>query len=171
MNIYNEISGAIENNEPSWLVTVTNVIGSTPAKIGMKMLVFSDGKIKGTVGGGEIEKRIIDKIINTKPVDVDKWSYNLGTHNIEAEETNMECGGTQEVIIEPLMMDNNLYIIGGGHCGIALSSLAAKTGFFVTVIDNRSEWANKEKHPNARNVVCPDYKNICEKINFSLFVK
>jgi xanthine dehydrogenase accessory factor len=167
MNIYNDIKEAIEKNEPSWLVTVTNVIGSTPAKIGMKMIVYSDGKIKGTVGGGEIEKRIIDKIVDMKPVDVDKWSYNLGTHNIEAEETNMECGGTQEVIVEPLTTENNLYRIGGGHCGMALSTLTAKTGFFVTVIDNRSDWANKEKHPLAKNIVCPDYKNICDKMTFS----
>jgi xanthine dehydrogenase accessory factor len=167
MNIYNNISEAVKDNNPSWLVTIINVTGSTPAKIGMKMIVYSDGKIKGTVGGGEIEKRIIDRIIDVKPTEADKWSYNLGTHNIEAEDTKMECGGTQEVLVEPLMMKNNLYIIGGGHCGIALSSLAAKTGFFVTVIDNRPEWASNEKHPHAKTVVCPEYKNISDNIYFS----
>ena len=59
-NIYNKITEAINNNIPSWLVTVTNVTGSTPASAGMKMIVYSDGSIAGTVGGGEIEKKVID---------------------------------------------------------------------------------------------------------------
>ena len=165
-NIYNKITEAINNNIPSWLVTVTKVTGSTPASIGMKMLVYSDGNIAGTVGGGEIEKKVIDKIINTHPGDIEKWSYNLGAKDDSAESTNMICGGMQEVIVEPLLVGSPLYIIGGGHCGMALSNLASKTGFLVTVIDNREEWANKIKHPNAINTICCEYTEITRKINF-----
>jgi xanthine dehydrogenase accessory factor len=166
-NIYNKITEAINNNIPSWLVTVSNVTSSTPASIGMKMLVYSDGNITGTVGGGEIEKKIIDKIINTNPGDIEKWSYNLGTNNDSAESVNMVCGGVQEVIIEPLLIGSPLYIIGGGHCGMSLSNLASKTGFLVTVIDNREEWANKTKHPNAMRTICCDYSEINKNITFS----
>jgi len=166
-NIYNKITEAINANKQSWLVTVTNVTGSTPAAIGMKMIVYSDGSIFGTVGGGEIEKKIIEKIINTKTDKNEKWTYNLGANDPGAESTNMVCGGIQEVIVEPLLTGSPLYIIGGGHCGMALSSLAAKTGFLVTVIDNRDEWANKSKHPNASNTICCDYNDINRHISFS----
>jgi xanthine dehydrogenase accessory factor len=166
-NIYNKITDAINNNVPSWLVTVTNVTGSTPASVGMKMLVYSDGNIAGTVGGGEIEKKIIDNIVNTKPGKTEKWSYDLGAGSGNAETTNMTCGGVQEVIVEPLLTGAPLYIIGGGHCGMALSNLASKTGFLVTVIDNREEWANKTKHPNAISTICCDYTEVNTKINFS----
>jgi len=166
-NIYNKITEAINSNTPTWLVTVINVTGSTPASIGMKMLVYSDGLIFGTVGGGEIEKKVIDKIVNTHPAQTEKWSYNLGTNDMTAESTNMVCGGVQEVIVEPLLTGTLLYIIGGGHCGMALSSLASKTGFLVTVIDNRTEWSSKVKHPGASNTVCCDYKEIKNHINFS----
>lgn len=166
-NIYNKITEAINNNIPSWLVTVSNVTGSTPASIGMKMLVYSDGSIYGTVGGGEIEKKIIDRIVNTRTGNTERWSYNLGTSDKESESTNMVCGGIQEVIVEPLLTGTPLYIIGGGHCGMSLSSLASKTGFLVTVIDNRIEWANKSKHPGASDAICCDYNEINKYISFS----
>ena len=166
-NIYTKITEAINSNRPSWLVTVTNVTGSTPAAIGMKMIVYSDGSIYGTVGGGEIEKIIIEKIISTKTAQNEKWSYNLGTNDDSAEKTNMVCGGVQEVIVEPLLTGSPLYIIGGGHCGMSLSSLASKTGFLVTVIDNREEWSGKAKHPDAAETICCDYGDIKKHINFS----
>jgi xanthine dehydrogenase accessory factor len=166
-NIYTKITEAINTNRSSWLVTVTNVTGSTPAAIGMKMIVYSDGSIYGTVGGGEIEKKIIEKIIGTIPAQNEKWSYNLGANDTASEQTNMVCGGIQEVIIEPLLTGSPLYIIGGGHCGVALSSLASKTGFLVTVIDNREEWANKSKHPNAINTICCEYTSFKKYMNFS----
>jgi xanthine dehydrogenase accessory factor len=165
-NIFNKITEAINNNIPSWLVTVTNVTGSTPAAIGMKMIVYSDGNITGTVGGGEIEKKVIDKIVGSKPDKIEKWSYDLGANTSTAESTNMVCGGIQEVLVEPLLQGIPLYIIGGGHCGMALSNLAGRTGFLVTVIDNRSEWANKVKHPNAVNTICCDYQDILKKVSF-----
>lgn len=166
-NIYNKITEAINSSIPSWLVTVTNVTGSTPASTGMKMIVYSDGSIAGTVGGGEIEKKVIDRIVNSNPADVEKWSYDLGADSNTAESTNMVCGGIQEVLVEPLLNGLPLYIIGGGHCGMALSNLASKTGFLVTVIDNRPEWASKTKHPNAVNTVCCDYMETTKQIKFS----
>lgn len=166
-NIYNKITEAINNNIAAWLVTVSNVTSSTPASVGMKMLVYSNGSISGTVGGGEIEKKIIDKIIFTKPEGIEKWSFDLGAKSGKNEETNMICGGIQEVIVEPLLQGLPLYIIGGGHCGMALGNLASKTGFRVTVIDNRAEWASKDKHPGAVSTICCEYAEIAEKINFN----
>jgi xanthine dehydrogenase accessory factor len=163
-NIYNIITEAINSNTPSWLVTVTNVTGSTPAAVGMKMIVYADGNIAGTVGGGEMEKKVIDKIKNIHPDKVEKWSYDLGANSDTAESTNMVCGGIQEVLIEPLLHGLPLFIIGGGHCGMALSNLASKTGFLVTVVDNRAEWANKVKHPNASNTICCDYTAIAKHV-------
>jgi xanthine dehydrogenase accessory factor len=165
-NIYNKITEAINNNVPSWLVTVTGVTGSTPASVGMKMIVYSDGNIYGTVGGGEIEKKVIDKMVNVQPGNVEKWSYDLGANTNTAETTDMVCGGIQEVLVEPLLQGLPLYIIGGGHCGMALSNLACKSGFLVNVIDNRTEWANKTKHPNAAKASCCDYSEITKQVNF-----
>lgn len=167
MDIYQKITEANQKNESFWIVTVTGVTGSTPARAGMKMLVFENGSIFGTVGGGEIEKMIIERIVSSKPDELAIWSYNLGTNDESSEHTNMECGGIQEVLVEPIISRKKLYIIGGGHCGMALSSLASKADFAVTVLDDRKEWASKEKHPEAHECICIDYTDVQRYIKFS----
>lgn len=150
-----------------WLITVIGTEGSTPGKIGTKILVNANGDITGTIGGGGIEKRVIDKIMQEKPRNVVKWNFDLGGGFIEAEKLGMLCGGRQEVLVEPLFCAHELYIIGGGHCGRALSEFAAKCDFNVTVIDDRKDCATNELHPYANKVICAPYDNIDPHIDFS----
>ena len=161
--ITKKIQEIIEKNIPAYLVTVTSASSSIPTKLGERMITFQDGKIFGTIGGGDLEKKIIDDIILSKPIEASKLSFKLTKFG----NTQMVCGGLVEVLIERLHNPYLLYIIGAGHCGIELSRLAKSAGFYVTVIDNRKEWANKEKHPLADNLIVIPYKNIEKHINFS----
>lgn len=167
LSIYEKIHEALGKNKTCWLATVINATGSTPATEGMKMLVYPDGNFDGTIGGGEIEKLILERILREKPQGTEKWSYNLGTGDEESEQTGMICGGIQEMLIERIISGSRLYIIGGGHCGMALSRLASENGFSVTVLDNREEWASPEKHPSASELICSPYDGIDRHIEFS----
>ncbi|MFA6038595.1 MAG: XdhC family protein, partial [Legionellales bacterium] len=62
---------------------------------------------------------------------------------------------------------HELYIIGGGHCGRALSEFAAKCDFNVTVIDDRKDCATNDLHPYATKLVCTPYAGIEQHIDFS----
>ncbi len=138
------------------------------------MLVFSDKTIYGTIGGGNLEKSVIDYIIKKKPVETTKLAFDLSDSQYSKFQiqdskfkTKMVCGGSVEVLIEHLHNPYLLYIIGAGHCGIELSELAKKVGFYVTVIDHRKAWANKEKHPLADKIIVTHYKNIEKHITFT----
>ncbi|MFA6038596.1 MAG: XdhC family protein, partial [Legionellales bacterium] len=76
--ILHEIGKNILTNIHSWIVTVISTEGSTPGKIGSKILINASGDITGTIGGGGIEKRVIDKIMQEKPRNVVKWNFDLG---------------------------------------------------------------------------------------------
>lgn len=139
------------------VATVIRVQGSSPGKVGFKMLVYRDLTVFGSVGGGEIERRTIaaaQKSV-TEGTFVARFEM-MGTKD-ETSGTGMICGGSAEVLIEPVQRANTLYIFGGGHVGMALSSLAKTVGFRVVVYDNRPEWANKEKHPEADEIICAPY--------------
>jgi xanthine dehydrogenase accessory factor len=155
----------MQNNEHSWMATVIYTKGSTPGKIGMKMLINLTNQ-DSTIGGGAIEQKVIDKIREQKPLTTVKWQFDLDG-NVEAEKTGMICGGMQEILIEPLFTNQHLYIIGGGHCGQALSELAAKCHFEVTVIDDRKEYAISKLHPDASHISHIPYGEIEKHINFS----
>ena len=50
--VFTAALAALERGQPAALVTIVSTIGSTPQRVGAKMLVFSDGRIVGTIGGG-----------------------------------------------------------------------------------------------------------------------
>jgi xanthine dehydrogenase accessory factor len=166
IQLYKQIATIIANRETSWLVTVIGADGSTPGKLGMKMLIKVNGETTGTIGGGTIEKCIIDKTLAEKPCKGESWSFDLGG-NFSAVKTGMICGGQQIVFIDPLFISKELYIIGGGHCGQALTELAAKCDFAVTVIDDREEWLTAAKHPCATRLIQANFNDIIKHITFS----
>jgi len=151
------------------------------------MIIYADGKIYGTVGGGNLEKTIIDYVTKQKPLETIKLAFDLTnpapistrnkrlirrTKHYQHPSENrygarMVCGGLVEVLIERLHNSYLLYIIGAGHCGIELSRLAKSAGFYITVIDNRREWASKEKHPSADNLIVTPYNKLEKHINFT----
>ena len=116
----------------SALCILTETGGSVPRKAGTKMLVTSDERTFGTVGGGAIELKIIDL---AKEV---MQSNNAIKQRFDLEnELEMHCGGFVEVYIEAIMPERELVIFGAGHVGFALAQLARDFGFSVCLVDNR----------------------------------
>lgn len=131
-NIYEKILQLEQSDIVSALCIVTKTSGSAPGKPGMKMLVYEDGSITGTIGGGAIEKDVIEKALELMQTSTPQY-YTFNLKN----DLNMECGGAAEIYIEPVNQKKKLYIFGGGHIGKTLSGFAYELGFDVTVIDER----------------------------------
>ena len=152
--IYQALEEIKNNHESAALCTVVKSEGSTPRHVGSKMLVYSDGKFIGTVGGGDLEHRVIDEawmaIVDGKPRLL---SYTLSD---PARGDPGVCGGQVEVFVEPILSPAQIVIVGGGHVGKATAHLAKWLGFRIIVSDDRSEFANKDSIPDAdAYYVCP----------------
>lgn len=163
-DFYRNLADAAQAGTPGWLATVVTSSGSTPARIGMKMIVGGDRVVSGTIGGGAIEKAVLDKIRLECPSAPVKWAFDLGAGSGAEYAMTMVCGGVEEILVEPLTAGTPLVVFGGGHCGVALSRLASWTGFAVTVYDDREEWAAQEKHPSALRTMCVPYDTIRQHI-------
>jgi xanthine dehydrogenase accessory factor len=159
--IIEKLNESILNNILVAYVTVTKSTGSAPGRVGNTMLVFSDGKIAGTVGGGKVEYSVIKEAINCLENNTSKpFSYSLN----EQGELGMICGGSMEGFIDVVKNDKNLVIIGGGHIGSFLYNIALELGFNITIVDERIEFANTEKFPNA-TVIAGEYSKTLKDIN------
>src|SRR3954468_4105658 len=99
--VFAAVTAALERGEPAALVTIVGTTGSTPQRVGAKMLVFADGRTIGTIGGGCYENDAFgkagDAILNRRPEMVD---YELSDDF--AQETGLICGGQMDVYIEPI---------------------------------------------------------------------
>ena len=145
---------ALRRGEAAALVTVVRSQGSTPQRAGAKMLVFADGRIVGTIGGGCYENEAIGKarlaITDGRPA-----LLHFELNDDFAQENGLICGGRMDVHVDPLLPDPRLYIVGAGHVGHQLARIAADAGFRIHVIDDREKFANSERFPGAEIVVEP----------------
>ena len=153
--VFAAVAEALERGEAAALVTIVAARGSTPQRVGAKMLVFADGRIVGTIGGGCYENdafwKARDAIASRKPLLL---HYELSDDF--AEESGLICGGQMDVYIEPIEPSPELYIIGAGHVGFHLARLAHEVGFRVHVVDDREKFANADRFPHAAEVVADD---------------
>jgi xanthine dehydrogenase accessory factor len=160
--VFAAVADALDRGEPAALVTIVSTTGSTPQRVGAKMLVFGDGRIIGTIGGGCYENDAFGKaresILHRRPQLV---RYELSDDF--AQETGLICGGQMDVYIEPIEPSPELYVIGAGHVGFHLARLAHEVGFRVRVVDDREKFANRERFPQAEEVIVEDIPGWIEK--------
>lgn len=153
--VFAAVAEALDKGEPAALVTIVATTGSTPQRVGAKMLVFPDGRLVGTIGGGCYENdafwKAREAITTRKPQLV---HYELDDDF--AQENGLVCGGQMEVFIEPIEPAPAVYIIGAGHVGYYLAKFAHESGFLVNIVDDREQFANRERFPEAAEVIVDD---------------
>src|SRR4051794_4314307 len=149
--VFEALTQALDRGEDAALVTIVSAQGSTPQRVGAKMLVFPDGRTVGTIGGGCYENdafwKAKESLHSRKPLLV---KYDL-TDDF-AQESGLICGGTMQVYIEPLESTPHLHVIGAGHVGFHLAKLAHTIGFKVHVLDDREKFASRDRFPEAADV-------------------
>lgn len=136
-DIFDQLISAREKRKVV-LCVVVGTRGSTPRKTGAKMLVYENGDIFGTIGGGDLERAVISNALK----QLSKGTPALFRHDL-LHQHSMCCGGSVDIYIEPVMKKKRLYIFGSGHTGVALAALSAKLDFEIVVVDDRKEYIDQ----------------------------
>jgi len=146
-SIYKALSELETAHQSAALCTVVKTSGSTPRHSTSKLLVYPDGHILGTVGGGELENRVRKealaslqdgqpRLLSYKMTDPSRGDAGV-------------CGGQVEVFVEPILPAPIVVVLGGGHVGKAVAHLANWLGFRIAVSDDRPEFCTPELNPDA----------------------
>lgn len=130
-----ELVTAIDQRRAAVLATVVDTRRSVPRHAGSKMLVYADGQTSGTVGGGEMEARVVaaalDALTDGRPRRLDYSLLDPGSGDPGV------CGGEVELYLEPYMPQTTIFVIGVGHVGRAVVELATWLGHRVVAWDDR----------------------------------
>jgi xanthine dehydrogenase accessory factor len=116
------------------IATVLKRKGSTPSTPGQKLALLAPGEAVGTVGGGAVEHEVLAamRAALADPKSEPRIErYDLGPS------LGMCCGGSVEVLIEPMSAALSVLVVGAGHVGGALAPLLAGLGFSVVICDAR----------------------------------
>jgi xanthine dehydrogenase accessory factor len=163
LSFFRELASELSRRGRLALASVIETRGSGPSRVGRRFLIFEDGTFAGTIGGGPFEALVIADagalFREEGPPRLLKW-YDFFEREIASgeprEPTNMICGGSARVSIELLKAAPALYVLGGGHVGLALARLALELGYDVTVADDREEYARVPRFPAGVSAVRTD---------------
>ena len=159
--IFQKINDNLNSKKSSALCVVVGSQGSTPRKAGAKMIVYADGQTEGTIGGGSIEKQVIEDALAQIKLNTPLFKkYNL------AEDLGMHCGGKMDIYIEPLFSKIDLFIFGAGHIGRVIAKYSLDFGFQPTIIDDRTEIISTLNNENFK-VINKDYFEALKEINIT----
>ncbi len=162
-DIYEEIVQLRQAGRRGAVATIVNVRGSVPSFETAKMLVRDDGSIVGTVGGGCVEAEVWQAAREVMESERPRTlTFNLNQN--PKYDTGLVCGGTLDIFIEPVLPPASLYIFGGGHVALSLYRTANTAGFDVNVIDDRESYANRERFPEAKEVIAADFDQAMARI-------
>ncbi len=251
-DLINEILQCLERGEPVVVATVVGHSGSTPRTSGSRMIVHSDGRIRGTVGGGALEGDVIRSAMNLFATRKGAMRFYDLNETTSTDDLDLVCGGKMHVfldyvpaeeaaidvyraladsltssrrvlfvalvrgdddhlevtrsvlapdgrpvdpalegilestqlqealaskaadsaarlvpldpdrlVIEPVAPPETVYLLGAGHVSLEVAWLTHRLGFHTVVIDDRPEFASRERFPMAEAVrVCPDFEEI-----------
>jgi xanthine dehydrogenase accessory factor len=164
MCIYEEIVKLRQQGRRGAVATIVNVRGSIPSFETAKMLVRDDGSIFGTIGGGCVEADVWRAAREVMEEEKPR-TLTFDLNQDPKYDTGLVCGGTLDVFIEPILPPALLYIFGAGHVSASLYRTAHSAGFDITVVDDRDSYANRERFPQAREIIAEDFDRAMVRLN------
>ncbi len=163
MDVFEELVRLRRAGRKAALATIVAVRGSIPSYESAKLLVRDDGSMVGTVGGGCVEAEVWNaarEVIETEKPR--KMSFNLAGDALY--DNGLICGGQLDVFIEPILPLQSAYIFGAGHVSLSLAKVASLAGFRTVVVDNREQFANRERFPEADEVYAEEFEDVFPKL-------
>jgi len=156
MDLYEEIVRLRKEGRRGALATIVNVRGSIPSFKTAKLLVRDDGSIVGTIGGGCVEAEVWQAAREVMESERPR-TLTFDLNQDPKYDTGLVCGGTLEIFVEPILPPADLYIFGAGHVAASLYKVARIAQFDVTIVDNREAYANRERFPEAQQIIAEDF--------------
>ena len=151
IEVFEELVRADAAAEAVVLCTVVRTAGSTPRKHATRMVVRTSGSLVGTIGGGRVERQIVERALSLLAKGPSAPSERVRYHL--THELAMCCGGEMEILMEPIFPDPVVIVCGGGHVGKALVALLPALDFTPIVVEDLPELGNPERFPLAQQII------------------
>lgn len=157
---------ALSSGETFALTTVVRVRGSAPRHSGAKMLVWKDGRTKGTIGGATLEQKVVADAMDALQDGKSRYeTYLFSTRPEDKQKSVGLCGGEVDVYIDIIRPDPTLMIIGAGHIAIPLARMGALLDMRIVIVDDRPDYANQERFPEAAEICIVRYDEQTEALS------
>lgn len=156
--IVEEVLRARQGGPAAATATVVRAPAGAGPRPGDKLLVRRDGTRLGSLGGGPLEEAVAAYAREAIPRHGAETVY-FAPDGRQVSRRAEEAGAVA-VLVEVHESSPRLLVVGGGHIGRSLCRIGSECGFSVTVIDDRPEYADRERLPEADRVVCGEFEEV-----------
>ena len=165
VDIFEEVAMLRREHKTAALATVVSGEKGSPGKTGFRMLVYPDGKISGTVGGGILEAKVREEALRCIS-DKKTRLLELALDDESSDSIGTLCGGQVKIFIEPIHTPSTVYVFGGGHIAVPFVQFAKTLEFGVVVVDDRPDFANKNRFPQVDEVKAGEFAEVTKSLDF-----
>ncbi len=161
LTIYREVEKARRRGGSGVLATVISIDGEYPKRQGVKAFIKKSGEKTGLLFLGEdVEKRIfkeVERLGKSKKLEV----------MVIQSEKEPPSWKNLEILLEPIYSEPTVYIFGAGHISQQLAPLVKKVHFKVAVIDDREIFANRDRFPEADEIIVSEFDRAFDQITIN----
>jgi len=154
-----EVAAALEGGPSVLVATVIATPGDAEVQLGAKMLFHPDGSAAGSLGDA-----VLDAAIKAEAADAFRRhsteTMYLDRAGRPTGRLNAPSGDSYQVMLEVHERPATLLIIGAGHVGKALATIGQMCGFSIEIVDDRPEYANAERFPEADRITCGRFDEV-----------
>ncbi len=171
MSIFKTIAKQIKNNKPATLVSrIENNLDAMAEDT--RLLILEDGATKGALPGPNTENLDTQNLTTKNPDEAnpdtaDQAANKMATTSDSPYQLIETDGGRTHLFIERLQLRPRIFLFGAGHVSTCVAQVAKLVDFDITVIDDRPEFANKERFPDADTICVADFKQAFEDLTIS----
>ena len=144
-----EVIAAYEGGAPVAVASLMTTPEGSGLTVGSKLLIRENGSIKGSLGTEKLDSNAVNSARNLMA---------MGKNDYVVDPSGAEY------FVEAYTTPPTLVLAGGGHVSKAISNIASNLGFRIFVIDDREEFSNKDRFPEAEQTVVADYGSAFEQL-------
>lgn len=156
-----KLADAAERNRPAALLTVVDP-GSGAATVGARSVVDPAERDPAALKPVGLESFALEQVCE-RAADSHAGLLEVletGLHHT----TRIQPTGAPRIFVDPISGAQRLIIVGAGHIAQPLATLGSMLGFHVTVIDDRHQFANRERFPSANEIIVKPFRAAIESL-------
>lgn len=167
LDLAQAILEALARKNAAALATVIESTSGLPARPGDKVLFLTVGEPLGSLGWAPLDRALAEKVARAIE-ERSPRTVTLTFSEREARQGGLEMGGSVDVFIEVFLPRPTLLIVGAGHIAVPLAKMGKLLDFEVIVLDDRSSFANRERFPDADQVIAAGFEATLRGLTISL---
>jgi xanthine dehydrogenase accessory factor len=148
------IVGALDAGKAVVLATIVGSSVDAACVLGRKLVTTADGTTVGTLGVDSLDRAVIARAVDALSAGAPSALESFELSENESQALGLAPGAVLSVFVDVMLPPEVLLIVGAGHIAVPLSQVGKILGFRVVVMDDRPEFANQARFPEADQIVC-----------------